>query len=647
MFKASMINNNTEFAGYKVVRKLSLHHDGEREVYMATDGEGRKVALTVFDIKCRRYATDRSARKRQPDFIEEVRFYKACAAAAGYTEVMGLPKYLGCGIDTYSHHRYGWVAQEYIEGDSLDAEIRRQGVIPLKDALEIVRRVSFIVDAVARFTRGGGHYNISADNIIVRYEGDELKDVRLVGFTNIGTSYSGNSPIGEDDLDKRFRAPETYKGIHSHKSDIYSLGMVLLLMLTRYPKVIKTEHYSIDLGCATVDMTDISSMDFYKALWKLGDKNLSNALRLVLRKATDISPTGRFATVDKFNEFLQKVEKKQIRTHTVTEEEDREEDLDNRPFWRRRPLCALDAAEIRQAAIAEREKASYSQSTQKCALDEVAGMTDLKALFRRDFIRIVRNPKVAQAYGIKPSNCTLLYGPQGCGKTFIAEKAAQESGLKYKIVNPSELGSIYVHGSQQKIAELFEEAEKNGPMILIFDEFDALVPKRDSDLNGNQANEVNEMLTQLNNCASRGIYVLATTNRPSLLDPAIMRKGRVDRTVYVSLPDKEARAELFRLEIEKRPFVDMDYEQLAKETDNYTGSDISYIVEESARQCFEETLDRGLDEPLPLSMSRLMKVIKNTHSSVSEAQRKEYLQLKAKMEDKQTDSGRKKVGFVL
>lgn len=414
---------------HSVKHYLSSHHDGEREVYEAKDSEGRKVALTVFDLKSPRYAVSHSPRKRQPDFIEEVRFYKECAAAAGYQNVTGFAKYLGSGIETYRSHCYGWVAQEYIEGDSLDEEIRRQEVIPLKDALEIVRRVSFIVDAVTRFTRGGGHYNISADNIIVRYEGDELKDVRLVGFTNIGTSYSGNSPIGEDDLDKRFRAPETHNSIHTHKSDIYSLGIVLLLMLTGYPKVIKTDHYSIDLGCATVDMTDISSMDFYKALWKLGDKNLSNALRLVMRKATDISPTGRFATVDKFNEFLLKVEKKQIRTHTVAEEEDREEDLDNRPFWRRRPFCALDAAETRQAAIAEREKASYSQSTQKYALDEVAGMADLKALFRRDFIRIVRNPKVVQAYEIKPSNCTLLYGPQGCGKTFIAEKAAQESGL--------------------------------------------------------------------------------------------------------------------------------------------------------------------------------------------------------------------------
>lgn len=644
MFKSSMINNNSEFAGYTVVGKLSHRHDGVREVYRALDSDGRSVALTVFNIKSRRYAADRSTRKRQPDFIDEVRFYKECATAAGDKDVMGLPKYLGCGIDTYSHHRYGWVAQEYIDGNSLDAEIHRNGVISIKDAFEIVKRVSFIVDAVARFTHGGGHYNISTDNVIVRYEGKELKDVRLVGFTNIGTAYSGNSPIGDSEIDNRFRAPETNKHIYSYRSDIYSLGMLLLLMLTGYPKVIHAEHYSIDIGGGTTDMSEVSSMDFYKALWKNADKNLSKALRLVLRKATDISPTGRFATIENFNEFLAKIEKQELKTHTITE--DTKPERATATFgYRGGPQPAVPLIET--AGIIGTTNPLKKNKSEREALDEVAGMSELKALFRRDFIRIVRNPKVAQAYGIKPSNCTLLYGPQGCGKTFIAERAAQESGLKYKIVNPSELGSIYVHGSQQKIAELFAEAEKNGPMILIFDEFDAIVPKRDSDLNGNQANEVNEMLTQLNNCASRGIYVLATTNRPTLLDPAIMRKGRIDRTVYVSLPDWEARAELFRIEIEKRPHECIDYEPLAKATENYTGSDISFIVEESARLCFDETLDRQLGEPLPISMTRLMDVIKNTHPSVSETQRKEYLELKAKMEDKQTDSGRKKVGFVL
>lgn len=644
MFKSSMINRNSEFACYKIFGKLSQYHDGVREVYQAVDSDGRSVVLTVFNIKSRRYAADRSTRKRQPDFIDEVRFYKECAAATGHKDVMGLPKYLGCGIDTYRHHRYGWVAQEFIDGDSLDAEILRQGVISIKDAFEIVKRVSFIVEASARFTHGGGHYNISTDNIIVRYEGKKLKDVRLVGFTNIGTAYSGNSPIEDGEIDNRFRAPETYKHIFSYRSDIYSLGILLLLMLTGYPKVIHTEHYSIDVGAGTTDIMEVSSMDFYKALWKNADKNLSKALRLVLRKATDISPTGRFATIEKFNEFLAKIEKQELKTHTITEET-KPERATATFGYRGGPQPAVPPIET--AGIIGTTNPLKKNKSEREALDEVAGMDDLKTLFRRDFIRIVRNPKVAQAYGIKPSNCTLLYGPQGCGKTFIAEKAAQESGLKYKIVNPSELGSIYVHGSQQKIAELFAEAEKNGPMILIFDEFDAIVPKRDSDLNGNQANEVNEMLTQLNNCASRGIYVLATTNRPSLLDPAIMRKGRIDRTLYVSLPDMEARTELFRIEIEKRPNIGIDYELLAKATENYTGSDISFIVEESARLCFEETLDRQLREPLPLSMTRLLDVIKNTHSSVSEIQRKEYLELKAKMEDKQTDRGRKKVGFVL
>lgn len=640
MFKSSMINSNSEFAGYKIVGKLSQHHDGEREVYHAVDSEGRNVALTVFNIRCRRYATDRSARKRQPDFIEEVLFYKECTAA-GDKDMTGLPKYLGCGIDTYRHHRYGWVAQEFIDGDSLDIEIRRQGTIPMKDAVEIVKRVSFIVDAAARFTHGGGHYNITTDNIIVRYEGNELVDVKLIGFTNIGTPYSGNSPIVEEDIDKRFRAPETHKCIYSNRSDIYSLGMILLLMLIGYPKGILTQCTD-DSGTATIDLSDVSSMDFHKSLWEIANVYLSNSLRLILRKATDFSPMGRFANIDKLNEFLGKAEKRQIDVHYVNE------DIDNRAIMGRcdmvKPVPLLEHTIL---SVDSHPESENNKTPQKQALDEVAGMSDLKALFRRDFIRIVRNPKVAQAYGIKPSNCTLLYGPQGCGKTFIAEKAAQESGLKYKIVNPSELGSIYMHGSQQKIAELFADAEKNGPMILIFDEFDAIVPKRDSELNGNQANEVNEMLTQLNNCASKGIYVLATTNRPSLLDPAIMRKGRIDRTVYVSLPDKDARAELFRIEIEKRPNVGIDYELLAQATENYTGSDISFIVEESARLCFEETLDRQLEEPLPLSMTRLLDVIKNTHSSVSEAQRKEYLELKAKMEDRQPDNERKKVGFAL
>lgn len=646
MEQNQLLQNNAEFAGHTVIGKLSRHHDGEREVYRAIDGEGREVALTVFDIRCQRYASDCGARKRHPDFIEEVRFFRKCADAAGHNDIPGLPKYLGSGISSCNRHRYGWLAMEYIDGESLEMVIGRQRVIAAKDAFDISRKISFAISATAGFFNGGGHYNISPDNIIVRYTGNELADVRLIGFANMGHPYSGNSSVNEKELDIRFRAPETFKGIYNHRSDVYSLGLLLLFMLTGFPKEIVSGQLFISPGNGISRMIAVSSIDFHRAFWKNADKSLSNTLRLVLRKATDLSPAGRFASIDKFIEFLGKVEKKEIKSQSTSKEKDREDNKPKSGYVCGPPQRFSHIVEYSKLASDCEESDLPKGPEQKTALDDVAGMAELKALFRRDFISIVRNPEVANAYGIKPSNCTLLYGPQGCGKTFIAEKAAQESGLRYKVINPSDLGSIYVHGSQQKISELFDEAEKRGPMILIFDEFDAIVPKRDRDLSGNQANEVNEMLTQLNNCASRGIYVLATTNRPGLLDPAIMRKGRIDRIVYVSLPDEEARAELFRLEIEKRPYENIDYKALAKATDNYTCSDISFIVEESARLCFEETLERKTEKPIPISMNRLTEVIKTTHPSVSEAQRKEYLDLKARMEDiQQTGDRRKKVGF--
>ncbi|MBD5415472.1 MAG: AAA family ATPase [Bacteroides sp.] len=600
-----LLKINSRFAGRVVVRKLSTRHDGVREVYLTKWQEGvleKLGILTVFNLKSKRYEVDGASRKRVPDFIEEVKFLRNRQSDRYF------PRVIDCGIERVGTVRLGWMLQHNIDANSLTKEIKLQRGLCMSDVVKVMDVLFSAVDELTRYTRGGGHYNITTDNILLDYDGNDLKGVYLIGLSDMGTSYNGLAPFTDGPRDTRFRAPETINGVFNSRTDIYALGIVLTMMI------------SGDVGEDEIDNTDswvsaFSPVEFRQQFMKRSRDTLSAAQRLILEKATDVNPNNRFQTVDRFRTFVNKLAKGSMSTQTHVER-----------------AATLAAGTGRPSAG---------------GLDEVAGMSELKALFRRDFIRIVRNPKVAQAYGIKPSNCTLLYGPQGCGKTFIAEKAAQESGLKYKVVNPSELGSIYIHGSQQKIAELFDEAEKKGPMILIFDEFDAIVPKREADRNGNQANEVNEMLTQLNNCASRGIYVLATTNRPGLLDPAIMRKGRVDRMVYVSLPDNEARKELFRLEIEKRPFVEIDYEELAAVTENFTCSDISYIVEEAARLCFEETLDRGLDDPLPLSMNRMMEVIKVTRSSVSEQQRREYLELKDEMENRQSAGNRKKVGFIL
>lgn len=159
--------------------------------------------------------------------------------------------------------------------------------------------------------------------------------------------------------------------------------------------------------------------------------------------------------------------------------------------------------------------------------EDVAGMTQLKELVVEGFINVLKNKECAEAYGIKPPSL-LFYGPAGCGKTFFAEKVAEELGINFMKVVPDDLACTWIHGTQQKIGELFRKAEQKAPTLIFFDEFDAMVPKR-SENDANQAynGEVNEFLCMLNNASERGIYVLAATNHPERIDKAILRTGDI------------------------------------------------------------------------------------------------------------------------
>lgn len=419
------------------------------------------------------------------------------------------------------------------------------------------------------------------------------------------------------------------------------VGMVLLMMLLG-----DKEFGQFGNGCVLPngDQTNDEDtnnhkwrdpLDWHKVVWESADERLSTAARLVLQKVTATSSFTRIPTMQKLFTYILMLEKRSIRTTTVTENARSKNDTmpDELATLTGRGNSKVDFSDIKQTASRK-------------GLDEVAGMSDLKAVLRRNFVDIVKNRQMARMYGITPPNGILLYGAPGCGKTFVAEKAAQESGLKYKIVNPSDFGSIYIHGSQTKIAEAFKEAEKNAPMILIFDEFDAIAPKRDAD-NNNQANEVNEILTQMNNCAARGIYVLATTNRPEMIDAACLRAGRMDEKFYVGLPDADARKEIFAMELKKRPCdSDIDLELLGTATTDFTCGDISYIVKETARRCFDEALRNGDGNAVPLTTDRLLEVAKSTIPSVSPKDIRLYQELKDKMEhrDKENKS-RGRVGF--
>jgi len=277
---------------------------------------------------------------------------------------------------------------------------------------------------------------------------------------------------------------------------------------------------------------------------------------------------------------------------------------------------------------------------------DVAGMDELKSRLRRDFISILKHKELARAYGITPPNGLLLYGAPGCGKTFIARKVAEESGLNFSLVKPSDLGSTFIHGTQTMIADLFRQAETQAPTVLCLDEVDAMIPRRSGDGRmANSAGEVNEFLTQMNNCAERGIYVIGMTNRPDRIDPAMLRKGRFDELVYIPMPDRAARRELLALELERRPTVDTNLDRLAELTERYTAGDIAYIVKEASREKFERCLADSLTEPDPLDQQTLERVIARTRPSVSPDDLRDYEKMHTRLSQRDERTQRRCIGY--
>ena len=188
----------------------------------------------------------------------------------------------------------------------------------------------------------------------------------------------------------------------------------------------------------------------------------------------------------------------------------------------------------------------------------VAGMVDLKNILTRDVIQPITNPEKFKRFKVSIPNGILLYGPPGCGKTFIVRKLAEEINYYYIELTHSEIASPYIHDTTKKIGELFEKAKIHSPSIVFIDEIDGLIPKRDQvGLSGQyKQEEVNEFLNQLNDAGKNNILIIGATNRPEMLDTAILRSGRIDKRIFVPPPDYDARMELFHLYLSGRPHAE-------------------------------------------------------------------------------------------
>src|ERR1039458_7126806 len=228
-------------------------------------------------------------------------------------------------------------------------------------------------------------------------------------------------------------------------------------------------------------------------------------------------------------------------------------------------------------------------------LSDVGGMAEVKARLEASVLAPLRNPELARLYGKSLRGGLLLYGPPGCGKTFIARAVAGEMGARFLAVSFADIIDMFVGQSERNIHELFEIARRNAPCVVFLDEVDAIGQKRSQLRHTPMRSAVNQMLLELDDISgnNEGVFLLAATNHPWDVDSALRRPGRFDRTLLVLPPDASAREGVFRYHLKDRPVAGIDLAKLAKQTDGYSGADIAHICETAAERALMDSVRRG------------------------------------------------------
>jgi AAA+ superfamily predicted ATPase len=257
------------------------------------------------------------------------------------------------------------------------------------------------------------------------------------------------------------------------------------------------------------------------------------------------------------------------------------------------PAMFVDDAGSTSAGIEEAR--AYDAEHAGITLADVAGLTDVKARLEAAFLAPMRNPELRKLYGKSLRGGLLLYGPPGCGKTFVARAVAGELGARFITVSFADLIDMFVGRSERNIHELFQVARRNAPCVLFLDEVDAIGQKRSQLRNTPMRSAVNQLLLELDDVTSdnTGVFVLAATNHPWDVDSALRRPGRFDRTILVLPPDGPAREAVFRYHLRERPVGGVDLGKLSKITDGYSGADIAHICESAAERALLDSVRRG------------------------------------------------------
>ncbi|MFI0818095.1 ATP-binding protein [Streptomyces sp. NPDC021098] len=229
-------------------------------------------------------------------------------------------------------------------------------------------------------------------------------------------------------------------------------------------------------------------------------------------------------------------------------------------------------------------------------LADIGGMDEVKERLEAAFLAPMRNPELRKLYGKSLRGGLLMYGPPGCGKTYIARAVAGELGAHFMSVSISDVLDMWIGNSERNMRELFQTARRSAPCVLFLDELDALGAKRSQLRHSGLRTTVNQLLAELDGVdaeANEGLFVLAATNHPWDVDGALRRPGRLDRTLLVLPPDQPAREAILRHHLADRPIAGVDVRKLAKRTDGFSGADLKYLCETAAERALMDSVRTG------------------------------------------------------
>ena len=455
---------------------------------------------------------------------------------------------------------YHYLVTEFYRGITLYDAVRNEGRFDLEDAVQITLCVlsglSFI------HSRALIHNDIRPSNIMLQELDDGMLMPTIIDLGHISYMVKGRPTFADEDLMPYFRAPETFRSVYTVKSDIFSTGALLYFLMFG-----KSPWEDMDLRLLNGDKKKI--VDAVKKARKqdlileTDEVKLPDYMKAILLKAMAKKPEDRFGSAAEFaQDLMQQVMPelaKQMEEGEPNTQQEEEQEQDNK------------------APIITFKKGSGS------GFDNVTGRDELKEQLRKEVLFALQNPDKAKLYKLPAINGVLLYGPPGCGKSLVLESFAEELGFNYSIIKGVEMGHIYQQGVLDNLQRVFDAAEIKAPFVLCFDELEFIAPNPNGDgEEGNITPQISAFFGMLNHCSEKGILVVATTNRPDLIDQAIMRVGCFDRVFFVPQPDFEARKDIFMDHLKDRPCEELDYDELARISDDFNAGDITEAVNEAA-----------------------------------------------------------------